>query len=142
MKISTILATKGPNVVTIPSEQPIQAAIELFVQHNIGALVVVDEAGQVVGLLSERHIVRALARLPDLLAQPVDQVMSRDRIIVSPQDDVVSVMQAMTEKRFRHLLVMDNGKLAGIVSIGDVIKAQLDTYQGEVETLETQITEG
>jgi CBS domain-containing protein len=142
MKISTLLATKGSNVVTVHSGQPVQAAIALFVQHNIGALVVVDDVDTVVGLLSERHIVRALPRLPDLLAQPVGQVMSRDRIIVSPQDDVVSVMQAMTEKRFRYLLVMDQGKLAGIVSIGDVIKAQLEEYQGAIETLETQIIEG
>jgi CBS domain-containing protein len=142
MKISTLLATKGSNVVTIRSEQPVQAAIALFLQHNIGALVVVDEAGQVVGLISERHIVRALPRLPDLLTQPVGQVMSRDRIVVSPHDDVVAVMHAMTEKRFRYLLVMDQGRLAGIVSIGDVIKAQLDQYRGEIETLETQIIEG
>lgn len=142
MKISTILTTKGATVVTIRPEQSVQEVLALFQQYNIGALVVVDAAGAVVGLISERHIVRGLLRFPEILSQPVSAVMSREVIAVSPQDDVMSVMQTMTEKRFRHLPILDGGKLAGLISIGDIIKAQLDKSQGEVETLETQIIEG
>lgn len=142
MKISTILTTKGANVITIRPEQAVREVVALFLQHNIGALVVVDTAGVVVGLISERHIVRGLLHLPDILSQPVSAVMSQDVLAVSPQDDVVSVMRTMTEKRFRHLPILDGGKLAGLISIGDIIKAQLDESRGEVETLETQIIEG
>ncbi len=142
MKISTVLSTKGANVITIRPEQSVREVIALFLQYNIGALVVVDAAGAVAGLIAERDIVRGLARAPDILAQPVSAVMARDVIAVSPQDDVVSVMQTMTEKRLRHLPVLEQDQLTGIISIGDIIKIQLDEYQGEVETLETQITEG
>lgn len=142
MKISLILATKGAQVVTIHPEQSVREVIALFLQHNIGALVVVDAAGAVVGIISERDVVRALPQAPDLLTQPVSAVMTRRVIVASPQDDVVSVMRTMTEKRFRHLPILDNGKLAGLISIGDIIKTQLDESQGEVETLETQIIEG
>lgn len=142
MKISLILATKGARVVTIYPDQLVQEALALFIQHNIGALVVVDAAGAVVGILSERDVVRSLPQLANVLAQPVSAVMTHNVIVASPQDDVVSVMRTMTEKRFRHLPILDGGKLAGLISIGDIIKTQLDEYQGEVETLETQIIEG
>ena len=142
MKISVILATKGARVVTIHPEQSVREVLALFIQHNIGALVVVDAAGAVVGIISERDIARALPQVADLLTQPVSAVMTHKVIVASPQDDVVSVMRTMTEKRFRHLPILDGGKLAGLISIGDIIKIQLDEYQGEVETLETQIIEG
>lgn len=142
MKISLILATKGARVVTIRPEQLVREVVSLFVQYNIGAVVVVDATGAVVGIISERDIVRALPQVPDLLTQPVSTVMTRTVIVASPQDDLVSVMRTMTEKRFRHLPILDGGKLAGLISIGDIIKTQLDESQGEVETLETQIIEG
>lgn len=142
MKISLILATKGARVVTIRPEQLVREVVSLFVQYNIGAVVVVDATGAVVGIISERDVVRALPQVPDLLTQPVSTVMTRTVIVASPQDDLVSVMRTMTEKRFRHLPILDGGKLAGLISIGDIIKTQLDESQGEVETLETQIIEG
>jgi len=112
----------------------------LLVRHKIGALVVTDEEGKPVGIISERDIVRVAARGEDF-AQPVSSVMTKRMIVGSPQDDLASVMRTMTEKRFRHLPIMDRGKLVGIVSIGDMVKAQLDQYQGEIDTLETQILE-
>lgn len=142
MKISLILATKGAQVVTIRPEQLVQEVISLFVRYNIGALVVVNSAGAVVGIISERDIVRALPQLADVLTQPVSTIMTHNVIVASPQDDVVSVMRTMTEKRFRHLPILDGDRLAGLISIGDIIKTQLDESQGEVETLETQIIEG
>lgn len=140
MKIQTILATKGTQVFTIRVDQSVKAAIAAFVQHNVGALVVVDEAGKAVGIISERDIVHAAAR-DEAFTQLVGAVMTKKVIVASTQDEVASVMQTMTEKRFRHLPVMERGNLIGIVSIGDMVKAQLDQYQGEIETLETQLIE-
>lgn len=139
MKISSILATKGMNVVTIRPDRSVREAVAVLVQHNIGALVVVDEAGKPMGILSERDIVRALASRDDALIQSVKQVMTAPVIATTPQDDLTAVMQTMTEKRFRHLPIVDRGELAGIVSIGDVVKAQLDEYRGAIDTLQMQI---
>jgi CBS domain-containing protein len=139
MKIQTILTTKGTRVTTIRPQQSLKDAIELLVQHNIGALVVMDTGDKVVGIISERDLIRAFARGEDVAAQSVSNVMTRNVIVASPQDDLESVMQTMTVKRFRHLPVLDQGKLVGIVSIGDMVKAQLDEYKGEIDTLETQI---
>jgi CBS domain-containing protein len=141
MKIQTILATKGTHVFTVRADQTIKEAIAALVQHNVGALVVVDEAGKAVGIMSERDVVRAAAR-DEPFTQPVSAVMTKKVIVASPQDELASVMQTMTEKRFRHLPVIERGNLIGIVSIGDMVKAQLDQYQGEIETLETQLIEG
>ena len=141
MKVQTILAKKGTNVVTIRPEQSVKEATRLLVEHNIGALVVVNEARQPVGIISERDILRAAARRDDAFARPVSQVMTKDVVIGLPQDDIISVAHTMTERRFRHLPIMDKGELIGIISIGDVVKAQRDQYQGENFTLQTQIIE-
>ncbi len=143
MKISSVLATKGMKVVTIRPQQSLRDAALSLAQHNIGALVVVNEAGQPVGILSERDIVRRAARDDkDLLTQPVAAVMTKDVVTGSPQDDLTSVLRMMTERHFRHLPILDQGNLAGIISIGDVVKAQINQYQGEIETLETRIVQG
>jgi len=141
MKIENILATKGTKVVTVRAGQSLKEAIDLLVEFNIGALVVMNEteAGKLVGIISERDLIRAVARGEDIQTRRVSEVMTRKVIVASPQDDLESVMQTMTVKRFRHLPVMDKGKLIGIVSIGDIVKAQLSQYRGEIETLETQI---
>ncbi len=142
MKISTILATKGMNVITVRPDQSIKEAIDLLVRHNIGALVAVDEAGKPVGILSERDIIRMAARRDDVFGLSVHEVMTKDLISASPQDDLKSVMQTMTDKRFRHLPIMDQGQLAGIVSIGDVVKTLLGQYEGVIDTLQSQMTQG
>lgn len=139
MNIQTILATKGAHVIAIRPEQAIREAVVLFVRHNIGALVVLDDAGQLIGLLSERDIIRAAPLNEAIFSQPVRAVMSRDIITVVPQDDLMSVANTMTEMRMRHLPVVDQGRLVGIVSIGDVVKAQRDHYHGEVDTLQIQL---
>jgi CBS domain-containing protein len=142
MKVSSILATKGMNVVTIRPEQSLKEAVALLIQYNIGALVAVDETGKPVGILSERDIVREAARSGDVVNPKVQQVMTKDVIAASPHDDLESVMHTMTNRRFRHLPIMDQGNLAGIVSIGDVVKALVDRYQGEIDTLQNQLTQG
>ncbi len=137
MKVRTILATKGTKVITIHPEQSLEEAARLMAEHNIGALVVVDEAGHPVGIVSERDIVRAVAK--GILSGLVSQLMTKDVVIGLPQDDLISVAHTMTEKRFRHLPIMEHGALVGIVSIRDVVESQRDQYQGEIDTLQTQI---
>jgi CBS domain-containing protein len=139
MKIRTILATKGTAVLTIGPEQSLTDAVALLAQHRIGALVVVDQGGAPIGIISERDIVRELARTESIAGLLVRQVMTQHVVIASPRDDIQSLSQTMTEHHFRHVPIVDEGTLIGIVSIGDVVKAQLENYQGEIDTLQTQM---
>jgi CBS domain-containing protein len=139
MKVSTILATKGNKLITIAPEQSIREAVALLAQHNIGALIVLDQAGALAGILSERDIARQLNHQDDLMSQPVQKVMTAEVVTCLPQDDLMSVAHIMTERRFRHMPVMEEGTLLGMISIGDVLKAQRDFYHGQIDTLETQI---
>jgi CBS domain-containing protein len=142
MQISTILATKGRTVVTVTPDQTVREAVALLVDKHIGAVVVVDEIGRPVGIVSERDVIRELAQNDQALSLPVSSVMTRDVIIARPGDDSKAVSKTMTVRRFRHLPVMDRHELVGIISIGDVVKAQLDEYEGEIETLQTRVEKG
>jgi len=139
MNIASLLAKKSGAPITIRPEQTVRDALALLAKHNIGALVVVNAAGMPVGIVSERDIVREAARNEQVFGRAMSEIMIRDVITGVPEDDLASVANLMTEKRIRHLPVVTGGKLIGIISIGDVVKAQRDKYQGEVETLETQI---
>lgn len=139
MKVSSLLATKNPIVITVQPTQTIAEAVDLYSQHNIGSLVVVDSDGHLVGILSERDIVRRLPEFADMLDTAVQEIMTPRVIVALPQDDIMSVAHTMTEKHFRHMPVVDKGELIGIISIGDIIKYQRDHYRGEIATLETQI---
>jgi CBS domain-containing protein len=141
MNIASILATKGGQVFTIRPDQTVRQALAVLGERNVGALVVVDSSGGAIGILSERDIVRQLARDEQALSVPVDKLMTRDLVVGVPQDDLRSVGTTMVQRRIRHLPIVDGGKLVGIVSIGDVVKAQRDQYLGEVDTLETQLIE-
>ncbi len=142
MKIESVLATKSSDVITVRPDQWLREAVGLLAEHNIGALIVVDEPGRPIGIISERDIIREAARTETVFAQTVSRVMTKDLITASPEDDLETVLQTMTAKRFRHLPIMDRERLIGVISIGDVVKAQLDKYQGEVDTLQAQIIEG
>src|SRR5512140_3788290 len=126
MQISNILAKKGGRVVTLHPDQTVREAIALLVEKRIGALVVVDVTGKVVGLISERDIVRAAARDEALFDRAISGLMTKDVIVAHPGDDLHAVERTMTDRRFRHLPIMDHDELIGIVSIGDVVKAALD----------------
>ncbi len=139
MKVRNILATKGGRVITIGPDKLVREAVALLVQHRIGAVVVTDEDGRLVGILSERDITRAAAEDEGLFARVVGDIMTRKVVVGMPQDDVLAVAHTMLEKRFRHLPIVDEGRLIGIISIGDVLKTQRDAYQGQIDTLETQI---
>jgi CBS domain-containing protein len=139
MNIASLLASKGGKVITSAPQETIRAALRLLAEHNIGALVIVEGQGGPIGIVSERDIVRALARTEAILAQPIASIMTREVIIGTPQDDLIAVGNTMTERRIRHLPVVEAGRLVGIVSIGDIVKAQRNQYQGEVDTLQFQL---
>ena len=141
MNIASLLAKKGPKVITVQPEQTIRQALGLLADHNIGALVVVDRDSRPVGILSERDIVRSAARDEDVFVKTVSALMTKDVILGVPQDDLESVVRTMTDRHIRHLPVVDQRRLVGIISIGDVVKAQRDLYRGEVETLQIELTE-
>jgi CBS domain-containing protein len=139
MTIATILASKGAKVVTIRPEQTLREALAMLAKHSIGALIVTDATGTLVGILSERDIVREAVRNERLFDLAVSSIMTRNVITGHPSDDVNAVANTMTSKRFRHLPVLDGGKVLAMVSLGDVVKAQRDGYLGEVDTLQTQL---
>ena len=139
MNIANILARKGSIAVTVRPEESIREALALLDRHNIGALIAV-EGNRPVGILSERDIVREAARNEGFLERTVADLITRDVITGQPHDDLLAVAHTMTERRIRHLPVVDSGgRLVGMVSIGDVVKAQRDHYQGEVDTLQMQL---
>lgn len=140
MQIKHILAKKGMNVVTIRPDQNLRDVVALLAKQKIGALVVVDVSGKPVGIITERDIIRAASARDNFFNSRVDAVMTKDVVVGSPEDDLKSVQLTMARRKFRHLPVVEQGKLCGIVSITDLIQAIVDQYQGEIETLETQIT--
>jgi CBS domain-containing protein len=139
MTVATILARKGLKVVTIRPEQTLREALAMLAQHSIGAILVTDARGGLVGILSERDIVREAVRNEKFFDLTVSAIMTSNVISGQPQDDVSAVATTMTNKRFRHLPVLDGGKIVGIISLGDIVKAQRDEYLGAIDTLETQI---
>ena len=141
MNIANILARKGSMAVTVRPEQSIREALGLLERHNIGALIAVQGESPV-GILSERDIVREAARNEKFFTRTVADLMTRDVITGQPHDDLLTVAHTMTERRIRHLPVVDKDRLIGMVSIGDMMKTQRDHYQGEVDTLQTQLLAG
>lgn len=136
MNIAHVLAVKGGDVYTVGPEQTIREAVVLLAKHDIGALVVADTAGWPIGIISERDIVREAERDERLFDRPVRDIMTADLITGSPDDDLRTVAHTMIERHIRHLPVVAEGQLVGIVSIGDILKAQRDEYEGEVDTLQ------
>ncbi|MFN2116907.1 MAG: CBS domain-containing protein [Candidatus Promineifilaceae bacterium] len=139
MNVSRILAAKPKNLVTISPGQTIRDALSLLAQFDIGALVVTNEADELVGILSERDIVRRAVVEDDIMLLYVGDVMTKNVVVGVPQDELINVAHTMTERRFRHLPIVEGKHVLGIVSIGDVLKIQRDAYRGQIDTLETQI---
>jgi CBS domain-containing protein len=139
MNVANLLTMKGQPVVTIRPAQSVSDAVSLLAQKSLGALVVVDQDGRPIGIVTERHIVRRLAADDEVLTRTVGEIMSRDLLTATPQDELSAVLNLMTERRIRHMPVLDGTALAGIVSLGDVLRFQRDQYRGKVETLETRI---
>ena len=143
MKVKEILGKKPATVITITADQSLLEASQLLAEHNIGAVVVVNDEGIPVGILSERDIVRELATAEaGVVNHKVSDAMTEDIIIGFLDDDLPYVSSTMTNKRIRHLPIMDDQKLVGIISIGDVVKTQLNHYANEAHTLRQYITGG
>lgn len=143
MLVSDILRGKGSLVVTIDPDSTVEALVELLGQQRIGAAVVSTDGTTVAGIVSERDVVRALAEHgPAALDQRVGSVCTTQVMVVVPGDRLEQVMQMMTEGRFRHLPVVVDGRLQGIVSIGDVVKSRMSELEGEREALASYITDG
>lgn len=141
MKVQSILTKKNPQVITVRPDQSLHEASQLLDEHNIGALVAVNSAHVPVGIISERDIVREFARNREaILSKTVGDVMTKDVIVALLDDELDHLSNIMTHKRIRHIPVVDGDKLIGIVSIGDIVKAQLDYFEGEALTLRHYIT--
>ena len=132
MKLRDVLAAKGNQVYTVRPHQTVKEALALLMHHRVGALVVVDDQGRVAGILSERDVLRECHAHAERLAQIVVQdAMTADLIIAVQDDELAYAMSIMTTNRIRHLPVMDGQRVAGLVSIGDVVKASLEETQYE-----------
>ncbi len=143
MKVESILRRKGSDVATIAPNADIASAVERLREKGIGALVVSRDGRSVDGILSERDVVRALAdHGRALLDTPVAAIMTSDVVTCTPQDTVTRIMGVMTERRIRHLPVLADGILAGIVSIGDVVKNRLEELEAETTVLREYIAGG
>jgi CBS domain-containing protein len=141
MNVEAILKGKGRTVVTIAPGETIADAVELMRRKRIGAVVVSDDGVRVGGILSERDIVHALAEKgAAILELGVAALMTRHVFTCRPDDTVAELMAEMTERRIRHLPVVDGGRLTGIVSIGDVVKNRLDEVESEASSLRQFIT--
>jgi CBS domain-containing protein len=140
MDVNTILRNKGRSVAMIHSAATIERAVALLRSRGIGALVVSDDGESVDGIVSERDIVDALALYGgELLALQVSEVMTAPAVTCTPDDSVAELMAEMTNRRIRHLPVMRNGKLCGIVSIGDLVKSRLDAIEYEADSMRSFI---
>jgi CBS domain-containing protein len=140
MTVRAILSRKGNDVITIEPTVSLSAAVQILAEHRIGAVVVAGVDRQVAGILSERDIVRALAqRGPGALQEAVEQVMTRKVVTCSESDTVAELMERMTKGKFRHIPVIERGKLAGLVSIGDVVKHRLEEMEHESNALREYI---
>jgi CBS domain-containing protein len=140
MNVHTILKNNGSAVATIAADATINEAVELLRARGIGALVVSDDGKSVDGILSERDIVDALGRYGDaLLPLSVGKIMTRAVATCDPDDSVAELMAEMTNRRIRHFPVVRNGRLCGIVSIGDLVKSRLDEIEYEAHSLRSFI---
>ena len=135
MRVKDILKRKGTQVVTIGCKATLHTAVCKLVENKVGALPVEDDSGRLLGILTERDIMREVYSGSPLRTKLVSEVMTRDIVTGSPEDGIEYVMNEMTERRFRHMPVIQEGELVGIVSIGDIVKAQLDHSKTQVTQL-------
>lgn len=140
MTVRRILAGKGRDVVTVSPDRTLSEAVRLLCDRRLGALVVTDPGGAVIGIISERDIVRSIAlRGAGALTEPVSQSMTENVVTTSELATVPTVMTEMTTGRFRHMPVIEDGKLAGIISIGDVVKHRVAEMEDEQQALREYI---
>jgi CBS domain-containing protein len=139
MTFASILQRRDGEIVQVAPGTPVRAAVELLADHRIGAVPVVQD-GQVIGIMSERDVIYALRRDgADILNWPVERVMTQPAITVEPAVGILTGLSLMTKRRIRHLPVVDNGRMVGFVSIGDLVKARIELIEGEAEAMRAYI---
>jgi CBS domain-containing protein len=143
MLINQLLNLKGYQVFTASPDDTLASVSALLYARRVGAFIVSDRLGRVVGIVSERDVIRAIAQKgAAALEQPVSDIMTKDVISAHLGETVDSLLSRMTDRRIRHLPVMDGQKLVGIISIGDLVKAKIAHAEHEAETLKAYITAG
>jgi CBS domain-containing protein len=140
MNVKTILAAKGGDLVSIEPTADLAAAAQLLAARRIGAVVIRGAGGRLAGILSERDIVRAIAENgAAALTQSVGQIMTRNVATCTEDDTIANIMERMTAGKFRHMPVMNNGQMVGLVSIGDVVKQRVGEIEEESEAIRDYI---
>lgn len=143
MTIAAILKDKGHEVASVQPSDTIADLVQVLGSRRIGAVLVIDSAKQVLGIVSERDIVRALGvHGAATLSMAADQIMTRGLKTATPRTTVAEAMSMMTVGRFRHLPVMENSALVGLISIGDVVKTRIMQQEHEVDSLRTYVAGG
>lgn len=143
MYVESVLKSKGAQVVTAKPDASVEDVARLLDEAKIGAVVISADDVRVSGILSERDIVAAIAaKGPAALELPTSALMTRDVVTCKPEDHIAELMVTMTEKRIRHLPVLIDGSLAGIISIGDVVRCRVQEIEAEAEALRTYVTQG
>lgn len=143
MNVATILNLKGRNVATAKAESSLMDIVRFLADHKVGAIVIVDDDGALCGIISERDIVKALSAKGDsALSQQACDFMTRNVVTCGEDDGVAELMERMTAGRFRHLPVVADGNLVGIISIGDVVKQRITEAEQEAEAMRAYIATG
>lgn len=143
MRIADVLSSKGSTTVeTISPQATVQQLVDVLVEHNIGATVVSDDGEQLLGIVSERDVVRLLRGGQGALEATVGEVMTTDVHVCEPEDSLEDLMRLMTERRIRHVPIVSDGRLAGLVSIGDAVKSRMSDLEFERDQLNTYVTGG
>jgi len=141
MFVSDILAYKGDRVISVAPQDGLAAAIAVLAARRIGAVLVLDAGGAIAGILSERDVLHAMARDgAAAITRKVSEVMTAAVETCDPDDSIEHVMETMTERRFRHLPVVRQGRLCGMISIGDVVRLRLEEQRREADALREYIT--
>lgn len=136
MLIAQVLRDKGPVVHTIAADLTLGGVVRELYERKVGALVVMDGSGDILGVISERDVVRVIARKgAESLQDSVSSVMTRDVVTASPDETIDECLGRMTDRRFRHLPVVDDGRLVGIVSIGDLVKHRIAAVEAEAAAM-------
>lgn len=142
MIVSHILKSKGADVISVRPDNLLSAVVEILSSRRIGAVLVLHGDGRVAGVLSERDVVRAVAKHgAGALGMTVADFMTAEVVSATPGDSIGRVMEKMTHGRFRHLPILEDGRLVGIISIGDVVKMRIDEAEHEAQALREYVTQ-
>ena len=140
MAVAHILRQKGTSVVTVEPGDSVQTIVDMLARHRIGAVVVVDPAGGIAGIISERDVVRAMVGdAAAVVSKTARDIMTVKVRTCAPSDSEAELMHMMTESRIRHLPVVANGRVAGMISIGDVVKLRIESMEAEADQMKTYI---